>query len=131
MKPSSFLGLRTVVYPVADLPRAVAWYARVLGIEPYFDQPFYAGFNVGGFELGLTPLPEGAAPRPAPKPDTETTAYWGVERMSEAWPRLLSLGATAHSEPQDVGEGIHVAAVVDPFGNLLGVIENPHFPNQA
>jgi len=58
------LGLRTAIYPVTDLARGKAWYADVLGVAPYFDQPFYVGFTVGGFELGLipdgTPRPDGA-----------------------------------------------------------------------
>ena len=49
------LGLRTAIYPVQDLAAAKAWYARVIGHAPYFDQPFYVGFDVGGFELGLVP----------------------------------------------------------------------------
>ena len=49
------LGLRTAIYPVRDLDEAKAWYANVIGHAPYFDQPFYVGFNVGGFELGLVP----------------------------------------------------------------------------
>jgi catechol 2,3-dioxygenase-like lactoylglutathione lyase family enzyme len=49
------LGLRSVIYPVRDLAAAKAWYAGVLGAAPYFDQPFYVGFAVGGFELGLVP----------------------------------------------------------------------------
>jgi predicted enzyme related to lactoylglutathione lyase len=124
MKPSAFLGLRTVVYQVVDLDRAKRWYTEALGKPPYFDQPFYVGFNVGGFELGLhphdgrSPLGPGGA-----------VAYWGVESMAEAWKRLTSLGAEAASPPQDVGEGIQVASVKDPFGNVLGIIENPHFPN--
>jgi catechol 2,3-dioxygenase-like lactoylglutathione lyase family enzyme len=125
MKPSAFLGLRTAVYHVTDIARAKAWYRSLLGIEPYFDQPFYVGFNVGGFELGLHPADEGHAR------GADAVAYWGIERMTTAWPRLLSLGATAVSAPQDVGDGIQVATVRDPFGNLLGVIENPHFPNTA
>lgn len=48
-------GLRTVVYGVQDIVAAKAWYREVLGIEPYFDQPFYVGFHVGGYELGLDP----------------------------------------------------------------------------
>ncbi len=126
MKPSAFLGLRTVIYQVPDLARATAWYREVLGIEPYFDQPFYVGFNVGGFELGLDPdaklVQAGAG---------GTVAYWGVASLGEAWPRLLGLGAAALSAPQDVGEGIKVAIAKDPFSNLIGLIENPHFPNAA
>jgi catechol 2,3-dioxygenase-like lactoylglutathione lyase family enzyme len=55
------LGLRTAIYPVPDLAAGKAWYSRVLGREPYFDQPFYVGYAVGGFELGL--IPDGK-PRP-------------------------------------------------------------------
>ena len=126
MKPSTFLGLRTAIYYVPDVDRAKAWYRSVLGIDPYFDQPFYVGFNVGGFELGLHPAGEGHAPGPG-----GAVPYWGVERMTVAWPRLLGLGATAVSAPEDVGEGIQVASVKDPFGNTLAIIENPRFPNQA
>jgi predicted enzyme related to lactoylglutathione lyase len=126
MQPASFLGLRSAIYQVKDLERAKDWYRSVLGIGPYFDEPFYVGFNVGGFELGLHPA-EGANATGG----TGGVAYWGVEHMAEAWPRLLKLGAQAVNEPQDVGEGIQVAVAKDPFGNLLGVIENPHFPNAA
>jgi predicted enzyme related to lactoylglutathione lyase len=117
-----FLGLRTVAYRVDDLEAAKIWYAKVLGIEPYFDEPFYVGFNVGGFELGLHPIEEdeqlgiGGA-----------TVYWGVYDIELAMATLLEYGATLHGEIQDVGEGILVASVIDPFGNLLGVIRNPHF----
>jgi catechol 2,3-dioxygenase-like lactoylglutathione lyase family enzyme len=124
MKPSAFLGLRTAIYNVTDIARARAWYRSLLGIDPYFDQPFYVGFNVGGFELGLHPAGEGHTTGPG-----GAVAFWGVERMTTAWPRALGLGAVAESAPQDVGEGIQVATVRDPFGNLLGLIENPHFPN--
>jgi len=126
MKPATFLGLRTVVYQVSDLARAKAWYVQALGIAPYFDQPFYVGFNVGGFELGLHPDAEQRPPDPG-----RAVAYWGVKSMSEMWPRLVALGAEAVSAPQDVGEGIQVATARDPFGNLIGIIENPRFPNPA
>ena len=117
-----FQGLRTVIYKVRDLQRAKEWYTNVLGFAPYFDQPFYVGFNVGGFELGLDPdvgdRAEGAG---------GVAAYWGVEDARKTYERLLELGASPHEPPQEVGEGIVVATVVDPFGNLFGVIRNPHF----
>jgi predicted enzyme related to lactoylglutathione lyase len=113
------LGLRTAIYPASDLARAKAWYTQVLGVEPYFDQPFYVGFSVGGFELGL--LPDG-------KPGvTGVQAFWGVANAREAFDRLLKLGATSLEPVHDVGEGIVVGAVQDPFGNRFGIIENPHF----
>lgn len=119
---TEFLGLRTAIYEVDDLEAAKKWYADVLSKEPYFDQPFYVGFDVGGYELGL--LPE--------ETRTErglggTTAYWGVEDADAAYARLLRHGAMDHSSVKDVGEGIKVGVVLDPFGNTFGVIENPHF----
>lgn len=117
-----FLGLRTVIYAAPDLERAKAWYAEVLGTAPHFDAPFYVGFNVGGFELGLDPA---AAPATAEAPGV--MAYWGVEDARAAVARLVGLGATPRSEVMEVGEGIEVATVADPFGNVFGVIRNPHF----
>ena len=117
-----FQGLRTVIYAAPDLEKAKRWYSSILGIAPYFDQPFYAGFNVGGYELGLDP-DSSAATCDA----SGAIAYWGVTDASAAMERLLSLGATARTSVQEVGEGIKVATVLDPFGNVFGVIENPHF----
>ena len=113
------LGLRTAIYPAPDIAAAKLWYATVLGQAPYFDAPFYVGFSVGGFELGLLP---GAQPGTAgPQP------LWGVENIESAYARLLELGASALEPVTEVGEGIKVAAVRDPFGNRLGIIENPYF----
>lgn len=117
-----FLGLRTAIYHVNDIEAAKSWYTAVLGFGPYFDQPFYVGFNVGGYELGLQPS-EGEATNKA----EGVVAYWGVENAEAAMNRLLELGATVHEDLQDVGGGIKVATVKDPSGNLFGVIENPHF----
>jgi catechol 2,3-dioxygenase-like lactoylglutathione lyase family enzyme len=121
-----FLGLRTVVYQVQDLDKAKSWYSGILGIQPYFDQPFYAGFKVGGYELGLVPEPDADAKRAA-----AGIAYWGVQDARTAYQRLLDLGATEQETVEDVGEGIVVGAVRDPFGNILGVIQNPHFKIEA
>lgn len=116
-----FQGLRTVIYHVSDLEKAKAWYSQVLKIKPYFDQPFYVGFNVGGYELGLDPDLEGTSQ------GGSVVAYWGVADARGALNRLLELGATSHSPVQEVGDDIRVATVTDPFGNLFGIIENPHF----
>jgi predicted enzyme related to lactoylglutathione lyase len=114
------LGLATVVYPVSDLSRAKAWYAKVFEQQPYFDQPFYVGFNIGGYELGLVP-DEG---RPGPDGGV---AYWRVAQIDSAVSRFVAGGAGIVSEAKDVGEGIKVATLSDPFGNSIGLIENPHF----
>lgn len=116
-------GLRTAIYPATNLTAAKEWYAKAFEREPYFDEPFYVGFNIGGFELGLIPDGQPGA--------TGVVAYWGVDDAAEAHGRLLGLGATADVDPHDVGEGIKVGTVKDPFGNLLGIIENPHFDTGA
>jgi predicted enzyme related to lactoylglutathione lyase len=117
-----FQGLRTVNYHVGDLARAKAWYSALLSSEPYFDEPFYVGYNVGGYELGLNPDTATFAPG-----EGGTITYWGVENADTALARLVELGATVREQVQDVGEGIRLAVVTDPFGNLVGIIENPHF----
>ena len=122
MDQPSILGLRTVIYHVTDLVKAKAWYGAVLGFGPYFDQPFYVGFNVGGFELGLDPDVTGY-----PAGVGGVGAFWGVADAAAAYKRLLELGATGHEAVKEVGGGIRVATVKDPFGNLFGIIENPHF----
>jgi len=113
------LGLRTAIYPTPDLAAGKKWYSEVLGREPYFDQPFYVGFSVGGFELGL--LPDAQPGTGGPQP------LWGVTDIETAYERLLLLGASALEPISDVGPGIKVAAVQDPFGNRLGIIENSRF----
>lgn len=116
-------GLRTVAYPVADLASAKEWYSKVFDTAPYFDQPFYVGFNIGGFELGL--IPDGT-------PGTTGSAvYWGVEDIEAEVERIVALGATVHGAIQDVGEGIRTVELADPFGNLLCLILNPHFDLKA
>ena len=116
------LGLRTVIYKVSDLPRATQWYAALLDLAPYFEEPFYVGFNVGGYELGLDPDVSAQGPGAG-----GAVAYWGVADIAAAMARLEARGVTVVAPMQEVGGGIKVATVADPFGNQIGLIENPHF----
>jgi lactoylglutathione lyase len=122
MTASSFLGLRSLIYSVKSLDEAKAWYTKVLGESPYFDEPFYVGFNVGGFELGLFP---GEAEKSTNAGSAH--GYWGVNDVDAEYARLLELGAKQHTPLQDVGGDIRLGTVLDPFGNIFGVIYNPHF----
>jgi predicted enzyme related to lactoylglutathione lyase len=116
------LGLRTAIYPAPDLAKGKAWYRQVLGQDPYFNQPFYVGFAVGGFELGLIPDGEPGA--------AGVQVYWGVADAAAELARLTALGAVVHEPVKDVGGSIKAAQVRDPFGNLFGIIENPHFKRE-
>jgi predicted enzyme related to lactoylglutathione lyase len=116
-----FLGLRTVIYHAPDLAKAKAWYTAAFGVAPYFDEPFYVGFEIGGFELGLDPKVRDV------KVGNNAVAYWGVTDIDEAYRRLLERDAEPRSPVLDVGGDIKVATVADPFGNVIGLIQNPHF----
>ncbi|HEX5474486.1 MAG TPA: VOC family protein [Vicinamibacterales bacterium] len=115
-------GLGTVIYHVADLARAKAWYAAAFQQQPYFDQPFYVGFNIAGYELGLDPNPADAAAGAG-----GVVAYWRVPEIDGAVRHFVDAGAAVLAPVQDVGDGIKVATVADPFGNPIGLIHNPHF----
>ncbi len=117
-----FLGLRTAKYAVPDVAKAKEWYTKVLGFPPYFDEPFYVGYNVGGYDLGLVPEPKAETKRAV-----AGVAYWGVEDARATYKRLLDLGAAPVEEIQDVGGGMLVGEVRDPFGNVIGIIQNPYF----
>jgi predicted enzyme related to lactoylglutathione lyase len=116
-----FLGLRTVIYRVKDLDEAKVFYTKILGFPPYFDEPFYVGYEVAGYELGLQSY----------ESDNHATdnveTYWGVEGIQTAYQQLITEGATPHVEPIEVGGGIWVAQVKTPSGNIFGLIKNPHF----
>ena len=114
-------GLGTVIYPVSDLPRAKAWYAVAFQQQPYFDQPFYVGFEIGGYELGLDP---DATQQTAGRAGV---AYWRVGDLAEALDHFTRHGASVVAPAQDVGGDVKVAVVADPFGNPIGLIENPGF----
>lgn len=122
MEKSNYLGLRTTVYKVADLSEAKEWYTKAFEKEPYFDEPFYVGFNIGGYELGL--LPEENPPSVKTK---SLVAYWGVNEIEKMYQHLIGLGATEDEKPTNVGGDLMVASVVDPWGNVIGLIYNPAF----
>ena len=117
MKPD-FLGLRTVVYMVGDLQKAKEWYSNAFGIKPYFDEVFYVGFSIGGYELGL--LPED---NPSKDKAEGVIAYWGVEDIHAIFTKLIDGGAILHEEPHNVGGELMVASVKDPWGNVIGIID--------
>ncbi|MFH0241927.1 VOC family protein [Streptomyces sp. HK10] len=125
-------GLTTVRFHTADLAGAKRWYTELLGIEPYFDRAEYAEFRVGDYqhELGLLDSRYvrdlGSHGRSAPDP-SGTVVYWHVDSIRTALDRLLTMGAKEHEPLREFGEGFVGASVVDPFGNILGIMENQHY----
>ena len=121
-KESLMLGLRTTCYVVSDLTKATEWYSKAFGTNPYFNESFYVGFNIQGFELGLLPVK-----KLKDKETDSALSYWGVENINKTYQHLLDLGATKHEKPTNVGGELMVASVYDPWNNIIGIIYNPEF----
>lgn len=119
---TTFLGLRTTIYKVSDLKAATAWYTKAFQTEPYFNEVFYVGFNIAGYELGLIP-----DETPATVKGDSVHTYWGTNDVDGEYQRFLELGATEFEAPHNVGGDIVVGAVKDPWNNVVGIIYNPVF----
>jgi uncharacterized protein YndB with AHSA1/START domain/predicted enzyme related to lactoylglutathione lyase len=114
-------GLRTAQFRPSDLGGARDWYTGLFEIAPYFDEPFYVGFEIAGYEFGLF----------SDESDrTEPLFLWATEDPAGYIARAVSLGAQVGMEPRDTGDGIVVGSFIDPFGNEFGLIRNPHFAAQ-
>jgi predicted enzyme related to lactoylglutathione lyase len=113
MKPNQ---ITSVIYPVKDLDTAKKLYSILLGVEPYFDQPFYVGFKIGNQEIGLDPngFDEGI---------TGPIGYWQVEDIHESLKKFINAGATKLKDIQDVGGGMLMASVKDADGNTIGLLQ--------
>lgn len=125
-------GLTTVSFFADDVAAAARWYTELLGVEPYFRRPAegppaYVEFRVGDYQHELGIIDARFAPHPRPKVPGGPVTYWHVDDVHATVERLLSLGATTYEAPVERGPGFVTASVVDPFGNILGVMYNEHY----
>jgi len=127
-------GMATVNYWVADVEAAKAWYSQVLEVEPYFERPgnglpaAYIEFRIGDNQAELGLIDAKYRPPTDVQGPGGIVLYWAVDDVKAAFERLLELGATEHLPVTNQGDsGFVTASVVDPFGNVLGVMENPHY----
>jgi predicted enzyme related to lactoylglutathione lyase len=120
---NKILGLRTTIYkvPTAELQKAKKWYAKVFETEPYFDEPYYIGYNIGGYELGLQPEEFESTKT------SNVTCFWGVQNIQDKFDFFIKNGASIDEEPMNVGGELMVATVKDPWNNIIGLIYNPDF----
>ena len=116
-------GLKAAIYYVNDVNKAKEWYNEVLRIKPYYEKPFYVGYDIGGFEFGLEPG--------EPIRGNSPIVYWGVKDIEEELKRLMKLGATENKALKVVNGDVKVASIIDPFGNVFGIIENHHIPSKT
>jgi predicted enzyme related to lactoylglutathione lyase len=130
----SLRGVSTITFWADDVPAAVDWYTEFLGIASYFSRPgpdgrtAYAEFRIGDYqhELGIIDTKyrgEGASTEPG-----GAVTYWHVDDLAATVERLISLGAKQFEPITPRGDtGFVTASVIDPFGNLIGVMYNPHY----
>jgi predicted enzyme related to lactoylglutathione lyase len=119
-------GLSTVSFWADDLDAASRWYAEFLGIQPYFERPGYVEFRLGDYQHELGIIDRRYAPAGAGDAGG-AIVYWHVDDVAAAVEKLLSMGAKEFEGIQERGEGFVTASVVDPFGNILGVMYNAHY----
>lgn len=132
MEIEMFRGFATVSFFADDVAAAQAWYAELFGVAPYFVRPeegpaAYVEFRVGDHEDELGIIDRRFAPHPAPSSPSGVVLFWHVDDVEAVLERLLGMGATVHEPLTPRGEGFVTASVVDPFGNVLGVMNNPHY----
>jgi predicted enzyme related to lactoylglutathione lyase len=120
-------GLSTVSFYAADLAAASKWYAELLGVDPYFERPGYIEFRIGDYQHELGVIDSRYAPASSATGPAGAVIYWHVDDVSATFDKLLSMGATEYQAMTDRGHGFITASVVDPFGNILGVMYNPHY----
>jgi predicted enzyme related to lactoylglutathione lyase len=129
----SLRGFSTISFWADDVAEAAAWYGELLGVEPYFTRPgpegrlAYAEFRIGDYQAELGIVDRRYGPPAAPTEPGGAVMYWHVDDLDATLARLLELGAKEYQPITPRGEGFVTAAVVDPFGNVLGVMYNPHY----
>ena len=109
-------GIKTIMFPVKDLPKAKALYHTLLGVEPYMDEAYYVGFNVDGQDVGLDPHGHR-------KGMTGPIGYWHVDDINASLRALLDAGAEPVQDVKDVGGGKLIASVKDADGNVIGLLQ--------
>lgn len=125
-------GLTTVHFWADDVEAASRWYAELLGIEPYFVRPVegppaYVEFRLGDYQHELGIVDSSYAPEGAPDDPGGGFVCWHVDDVGATLEKLLAMGAREHLPVTPREEGFVTAAVVDPFGNVLGIMYNPHY----
>ena len=131
-RESILRGLCTISFWADDVSAAAKWYTELLGIEPYFVRPEegtpqYVEFRVGDFQHELGIIDKKFQPKAAKLGTGGVVAYWHVDDIAAALDRVKALGAEEYEPLVEREAGFKTASVVDPFGNILGLMVNPHY----
>lgn len=120
-------GFATVNFYAADHAAARKWYTEFLRIEPYFERPGYVEFRVGDYQHELGIIDAKYRPKAAAAGPGGSIIYWHVDDLNAVRDKLISMGAKEYEPILERGAGFITASVIDPFGNVLGIMRNPHY----
>lgn len=125
-KTQTLRGLATLNFFAADHKAARDWYTTLLGFPPYFERPGYMEFRIGDYQHELGIIDAKFAPHGTSTPGG-AVMYWHVDDVQGMLDKLISMGAKPHEKLMVRGEGFITASVIDPFGNVLGIMYNRHY----
>jgi predicted enzyme related to lactoylglutathione lyase len=126
-KSQTLRGLSTISFYATDHDAAKKWYSELLGIQPYFEVPGYFEFRIGDYQHELGIIDSRYAPEGGPAHPGGAILFWHVDDLKATLEKLISMGAKEYQPITDRTEGFVTAAVTDPFGNILGIMYNPHY----
>jgi predicted enzyme related to lactoylglutathione lyase len=107
-------GVKTIIYPAKDINQSKILFRKLLGVEPYADQPYYVGFKIGDQDIGLVPN----------NPEAGMTAFFHVDDIKTDLQILVDAGAQVIQDVKNVGGGRLIASARDKDGNIIGLIQN-------
>ena len=107
-------GIKTIIYPVKDVNESKTLFRKLLGVDPYADQPYYVGFKIGDQDIGLVPNSQNAG----------MTAFYHIDDIKANLQILLDAGGEIIQDIKNVGGGRLVASAKDKDGNFIGLIQN-------
>ena len=125
-------GMATVGIYADDIKAAAKWYSELLGIDPYYkfpdaENPAYIEFRIGDYQHELGIIDRKYEPKSAVKGTGGAVLFWHVDDIEAMFEKLKSMGAREYEPITPRQEGFVTASVVDPFGNVLGIMYNPHY----
>lgn len=131
-KKSILRGLSTLSFYSDNLQEAKKWYTQLLGMEPYYsfpdaENPAYIEFRIGDFEHELGIIDKKYQPKGAANTTGGVVAFWHVDDINSTFQKLIMMGAREYEKITEREDGFVTASVVDPFGNILGIMYNPHY----
>ncbi|HVZ96650.1 MAG TPA: hypothetical protein VG847_07230 [Chitinophagaceae bacterium] len=107
-------GIKIVLYPVKDITQATALFRKFLGVDPYAEQPYYAGFKVNDQDIGLVPH----------NPEGGIAAFYHVDNIKDSLQILIDGGAHIIQDIKNVGGGRQIASVRDKDANIIGLVQD-------